>query len=76
MKRELLKIYSLEYCTENFYLEEDYFYLDEDQAMKNKLEPVYEYIHVSEAGSIMEGSVYDDFVEQVLTKEQNPEYFL
>lgn len=78
----MVKFHSEEYCDENFYLsEEEYYYLSEEDAMRNYKEPVYEYLHADLCGRVAEisqDSLYsqDEFIEQVLTKEHDPEYFI
>ena len=76
----LAKIFNKEYLEYNFYLFEGYYYLDEEQAMRNKITPVFEYLPEDDAGKVIKtdniGYFVDYFVDYYLTKEQYPEYFL
>jgi hypothetical protein len=63
------------------FLEEGYYFLDEDDAKKNRREPVYQYIDQEYIGKPIEVTEerYEDiidFVEFVYTKDQYPEMFL
>ena len=79
--REVAKILSYNYCIENYFLMDGYFYLDEDDCIKNRTSPVYAFLDTYLCGSVQEihpesTEPWDEFVECILSIDEYPEYFL
>ncbi len=76
------KIHDKEYLKENFFLEDSFWYLDEDQAIKNHTDVVYEYMDEDLTGEIVDlslisnGEYIEEFIEYYLYIEDYPEYYL
>ena len=78
---KMVKFFSKEYCDNNFYLAEGYYYLSEEESDRNYNEPVHEYLHEELCGEVREiqyGKLYSlqDFIEKILTPENDPEHFI
>ena len=80
-----VRIVSEEFSFNNFYFdqEEHIFYIDEDDYYKNKKEPIDEYIYIDECGLVIDIDTninkqnrYDIFIDEIITIEKYPEYFL
>ncbi len=81
----IVRFHSKEYCNKNFYLgAEGYYYLSEEESERNLKEPVYEYLHeyFCEKTLFLPNKTNEnsyspiDFVEKVLNKIEDPEYFI